>query len=232
MSKDEVKPQIYKCDFCKEKFEIETKLYSHLCEKKRKFQQRDNKTVKLGFMLFQQFCKRKANRNIPTLDSFENSSLYSSFVGFAQYLHTINAINPIGFIDFLLTANIGINKWKMEKFYQRYVRELSKTEDPYVAMERNILLMQQWSVQTGEEWTEFFRKVAPPQALLWIKSGRLSPWLLFSCPESSSEMLKRMSEEQLKMVNEFIDSKYWEIKLSRHVEEVEYIKKIMNEAGI
>ena len=222
----------FRCDFCKKDFTSEKRLYNHLCEKKRRYQQRDDKTVKLGFMLFQYFCKKKANKTVPTLEYFENSSLYSGFVGFSNYLHSIKAINPIGFLDFLLTANIGIDKWKMEKYYQRYVRELSKTEEPYVAMERNILLMQQWSVQTGEQWTEFFRKVAPPQALLWIKSGRLSPWLLFACDESSSEMLKRMSDEQLSIINDLIDSKYWEIKLSMHEEEVEYIRTIMSEAGV
>jgi len=224
--------KILKCDFCENYFDTEIKLYNHLCDKKRKFQQREDKKVRLGFLLFQQFCKRKGNKTIPTIEKFESSNLYSSFVGFSTYLHKIHAINPIGFLDFLLSANIGINNWKQDKYYQRYVREMNKIEDPYKAVERNILLMQQWSLQTEEHWTEFFRKVAPPQAVLWIQSGRLSPWMLFSCPESSAEMLKRMSEEQINIINDVIDSKYWEIKLSRHTKEVEYIRKIMDEAGL
>jgi hypothetical protein len=226
------KAEVHKCEFCKEKFESDVRLYNHLCPKKRKFQQRDAKSVKLGFMIFQRFCQKKANKTAPTIDKFEDSRLYSSFVGFAAHLININAINPIGYTDFLLAANIGINKWKNDVCYERYIRELSKTEEPLAAMERNIMLMQQWSVDTGEHWTEFFRKVATPQAVLWIKSGRLSPWLLFSVPESSSAMLKRMTPEQLGIVNGLIDAKYWQIKLERNAEEVERMKIILMDAGV
>lgn len=227
--KTKVKAEIIKCDFCKEKFDTDDLLFKHLCEKKRRFQQRDLKVVQFAFALFTEFVKKKGNKKLPTIESFENSSMYSSFVGFATHLNRICAIDALGFIKFLLDANIGINKWKQDHYYERWIRERSKTQPPLEAMQQSISLMEQWSVETGEHWTEFFSKIEIPRALLWIKSGKLSPWLILSVPEASSVMLKRMSPEQLVMVEELIDFDYWQIKLDRYPDDVDYMKTIWQE---
>ena len=91
--------------------------------------------------------------------------------------------------------------------------------------------MQQWAVETGEHWTDFFRKVAPAQATLWIKSGRISPWILLTA--SSAEcLLERLSEEQNVIMIQSIEYGFWELKLSRHELDVETIKHELLKAGI
>jgi len=220
------------CEFCKASFAKEDTLLTHVCEKKRRFLQREEKPVKLGFLAFQRFYQRGMGRaKPPSIEVFERSNFYIAFVKFGRWLHENSALNPLGYVDFLLRTEVPIDKWQNPALYETYVRELNKGETPVEALERNIMLMQQWSVETGEHWTDFFRKVAPPLAALWIRSGRISPWVLFTAP-SARDLLGRLSPEQTAMVEQAIDPHFWRIKLARHAEEVAQIRAVLAEAGV
>jgi hypothetical protein len=221
------------CEFCKKQFKQQVRFFNHMCEQKRRHIERDDKHVKLGYMSYKHYISRtnRLNMNVPTYENFSNSSLYKEFVDFGRHLIRINAINPIGFVDFLIKMQTPLKKWMATTTYEIYIRELNKTETPIQALERNILLMQQWSMETGEDWTDFFRKISTTHAVLWIKSGRISPWLLFSA-SSASALMSRMNSEQLEIVNQAIDTNFWEHKLKRHQEDMKNIQEELSRAGI
>ncbi|MNV07710.1 hypothetical protein D3C71_981540 [compost metagenome] len=117
----------------------------------------------------------------------------------------------------------------MPRPYEIWVRELGRKEHPDKALERNILLMEQWSRETGEEWTDFFRKVNPQLATKWIKTGRLSPWLLFTVGD---ELIERLSDEQLVLVQDLLDPGFWFKKFDTFEEEVRSIKFNLRSVGV
>ena len=213
------------CECCKRSFKSERVFLNHLCEPKRRILQRQERAVTLGLHAFQHFwTKRQSPRHIPTWEDFEKSSLYLGFVRFGRHILAINAINPVGFVDFLLRGEVGIDDWCKQSIYDTYIRELTKLETPMEAIERNIMLLEQWGMHNNEHWSDFFRKVAPSQAVLWILSGRISPLLIFTA-SSVNELFSRLTGEQIKMIECIIDEKFWEIKMSRHKDEVDAIIK-------
>ena len=224
--------ETFACEFCKHKFVTERGLLIHLCEPKRRHIQRDDKHIKMAFIAYQRvFQQNMAKKVPPTYESFAKSNLYLAFVRFARYLMNINAVNPLRFIDFLLRAEVGIDRWEQPFLYETYVRELNKSELPMEALERNMLLMQQWSVDTGDHWTDFFRKVAPAQATMWIKSGRLSPWIILTAI-SVDKLFERLSPEQKTIVNTAIDKNFWQAKIGRHLEVAQNIRDELTSAGM
>ena len=48
---------MYKCQYCSKSFKKENTLAVHLCEQKRRFMQKDEKHVQLGFRSYQLFYK-------------------------------------------------------------------------------------------------------------------------------------------------------------------------------
>ncbi len=193
--------------------------------------QRDTKNVKVAFVAYQRLFASMGRRKPPSYESFAKSRLYPVFVRFGSYLINIQAINPLGFIDFLLRMEIPVDRWEHPTVYETYVRELNKSELPMEALERNIMLMQQWSIDTGNDWTDFFRMVAPAQATLWIMSGRISPWILLVA-SSAVELLTRLSPEQVGILNSCIDNNFWAAKLARHESDVEIIRQEMAAVGV
>jgi hypothetical protein len=222
-----------RCTFCQYKFTSERRLVNHICEPKRRYLQRDDKAVRLGFTAFQKFYQQSMRRRTaPNYDEFANNRLYSAFVRFGKHIMDLNAINPLAFIDFVLRTQARIDDWTNQSLYNTYVRELTRNEPPLEAIERNFMLMEQWSMDhPGEEWHNFFRHVEPALAVLWLTAGRISPWILFTA-SSAKDLLNRMSPEQMRWVEQLIDAEFWRRKIERHKDEVEAIRTLLAEHGI
>jgi hypothetical protein len=230
--KTPAKPEFI-CDYCKKSFQLEQTFLVHMCEPKRRWLDKDTKYVKLGFYVFQ--CFHEANtisRKPKTFEDFMRSKFYAAFTHFGKYLNDLNAINPKEFIKFLIKTGVKLNQWEHAKVYETYVRELNKKETPEAAIERNFLLMQQWANDTDEVWTDFFRKISPNLATLWIGSGRISPWVLFLSQSGPDLLLNRLSEEQRNLVFANIDPTFWDIKFRRAQEESDFIRDTLHAAGI
>jgi hypothetical protein len=207
------------CEFCRKTLASESRLFNHLCERKRRFLQRDDKSVRLAFAAYNHFYE-KAQRRSTTLDKFETSPYYAAFVKFARYLIDLNAVSPMGFVDFLLRIDAKLDHWTHPSYYGTYIRELSKNETPRDALVRNIMLMESWALDTGEDWRDFFRKISPAKATLWIMNGKISPWLLFTA-SSAPRLWERLTPEQRQKVNQAIDSQFWSAKIARHQSDVD-----------
>jgi len=218
----------FPCDFCHHAFSQERFLLDHVCERKRRFLQRDDPTVKYALEIYQRWYARSMarRRNPPSIDSFENSKLYSAFVAFARFLRDLNPSNPLDFVDFLAKMETPLSKWRNLAYYGTYIRERNKNEGPRAAIERNIVLMQEWANDADLDMAEFFRQVSPARATQWIISGRISPWLLFAATRAG-DLTARLSEEQTSMVADAISADYWERMVIRHRTEVDDLRAML-----
>ena len=226
------------CGFCKKEFSRESLLVNHMCERKRRFLQRDDKSVRLAFAAYQRFYERSMRRRTPqTLDNFETSQFYTAFVRFGRNLLDMDVVNPMAFVDFLIKIEAHLDHWTDAKYYGRYIHELNKNEKPLEAIERSVHLMEEWSVTSGEPWHDFFRKISPVRATLWIKGGRISPWLLLLAP-SAQCLFDRLSEEQTAIVRESLGwnsswgSTFWQSRIALHQADVEVFRALLKEHGV
>jgi hypothetical protein len=230
--KKAAEPEGHTCGYCNKTFRLENSLVVHLCPIKQRDISRDEKVSRMAVRVYIRFYELNAQRGKPkTWDEFIRSRYYNDFWKVGRYICDINAVNTPQFIDFLIRSSLPLKEWTSPAVYETYVRELNKKESPSAAVERNILLMQQWAADTGESWTDFFRKVAPAQATMWIKSGRISPWVLY-ISGSAPDLFERMSPEQLGMVRGYLDPSFWEIMINRHKEDVEFLRQVLDEAGV
>lgn len=226
----EVVPEI-KCEFCKKVFVKENALLAHSCEHKRRWLWKDEKYIRFGFRCFQKFYEISMRvKKAKTYEDFMYSSYFTAFTSFGRYILEINAIEPEGFVEYLIKEQVQLKDWSNVTWYERWVRELAKKEEPQKAVERNILLMEQWARDTGEPWQDFFRKVSPSLATRWIQTGRISPWLLYS--DSGNQLFERLSDEQLMLVKEWINPFFWGDKVQRHKTDMDFIKILLKEAGV
>lgn len=221
----------FDCEFCKKSFTRESSLINHMCERKRRWLWRDERYIRIGFMAFQKFYQLSLkSKKLKTYEEFMESKYFTAFTKFGRHIENIVAIDPNGFTEFLIKGNVKLDDWVNEIWYESWTRELAKKEDPMKAVERNILLMEQWGREYDENWVDFFRKVPPSQATLWIRKGRISPWLLYS--GVGQPLFDRMSDEQLGLVKEWINPMFWLSKIRDNQEEVEQIRQILTEAGV
>lgn len=219
------------CNFCKKSFIRESSLINHTCEKKRRWMNKEEKYVKLGFYAYQKFYTLNYPGQKPKdYADFVESNYYTAFTGFGHHIIKINAINTESFIDFVLKNQVKIEDWTKDYVYETYVREFTRKEDPLNALERAIVLMESWAKLEDKHWTDFFTQVNTNIAVLYIKNGRLSPWIIFSS-KSAKKLFDRFNDDQLIIINNAIDIKNWKLRVFRNQNAVKTIDKILTDAG-
>lgn len=222
----------FQCQFCEKSFKREKTLAVHLCEPKRRWINRDEKYVRLGFLAYNRFYEITQGATKPkTYEHFSKSNYYTAFTKFGRYILDINAIDPEKFIDFVITTSVPLDKWTSDAVYETYIRELNKKETAERAVERGILLMQQWSREHDRPYNVFFREISRPRLIHWIKSGRISPWIIFNC-DSGDASIAAMTDHEQSMIMAYLEPTFWQRKFSTRQDDVEFVKMVLKEAGL
>ena len=91
------------------------------------------------------------------MNNSQRVNIIQALQNFDKYMLDVNAIDPEKFIDFVITTSVKLDKWTSDAVYETYIRELNKKETAERAVERGILLMQQWSRENDRPYNVFFR---------------------------------------------------------------------------
>ena len=91
--------------------------------------------------------------------------------------------------------------------------------------------MQQWGMEHDRPFNVFFREISKPRAIHWIKSGRISPWIIFNSM-SGTELLNSFNDHELNLINEYLEPTFWTRKFEVRKDDVEFVKSILKKAEI
>lgn len=224
---------MFECKYCKSAFVRESTLFSHACERKRRMMAEGDKVNRLGFNIwlkFYKFCSPQLKK-IKTYENFIDSSHFTGFIKFARHVIDLNPHSVEDFADFVIRNSIKLDDWCKIWVYESWIREVNKKESADRALERSVLLMKTWSEETNEPWTDFFVSVNTNKAVHWIKTGRISPWIIYTTSAGQS-LINRLSEEQIGLIVEYIEPKFWQFKVARLKEDATWVQTVFNQSGI
>lgn len=223
--------QDYQCKFCGKGFTRERTLSSHMCEKKRRWMNKDDPASRIAFSVWTDFMKYVSpnTKKIKAVDDFIRSPDYIGFVKFANYLIDLRPFESDKFIRWLFKMGVRLSDWQKPGTYQLYVQEASKKETADRALERTILSMREWGDATGKNWQDFFKKIAPATAMNMVVMGRLSPWIIYST-DAAQDLLDRMEPGQIDTVAKHVDTEWWKKKIRNNPDEVMWINTTMAQA--
>lgn len=221
----------FKCEFCGKVYQQEKYFINHFCEKKRRWNNRDTKHVKMGFITWQRFMKINKMRGAIDYEKFMSTNYYIAFVKFGKHILNIQAIDPERFADFVLKNGVKLDDWCKDYVYDLYLHEWYRKQPPDKSMEQTVLLMQQWAREHEEVWTDFFEKVSSNIAVHYIMSGRLSPWMLYHS-EKAKDLFVRMDDEQMAKVEKNLNPTFWKSKFAIQKDDVKFVKRVIKQAGL
>jgi hypothetical protein len=221
----------HKCDFCGREFVRETTIEKHVCENKRRYQDKDKQANRIGFQTWLQFYNKNSNsKKKRTYDDFVKSAYYIAFVKFGNYCATVNVLNVNRYADWLLKNNISIDTWAQDSNYTKFIIDYSKTEDPLDAIARSIettvLLAEEFKIQTKD----VFRYGNKNKICYQIVKGKISPWILYQS-KSGIQFIESLDVTQQKMILDYINPEQWAIKFKRQSNIISEIKELLNAGG-
>lgn len=219
------------CKYCNKEFKRESTLFVHLCEQKRRWQERDDKGVRIGFNSYLKFYKFSQNSTKPkTVMEFIKSPYYKAFVKFGRYCISINAIKIDMFIEYLIKNNKKLDYWTSDSLYSGYLIGIINTENPIDALTRAIKYSIKWAENNDHSSNDILRLEGTNKICSMIANGHISPWVLYSC-DSGVDFLGKITSEQTEIIWNFIEPNAWTAKFKSFNDDVGYIKGILKEAG-
>ena len=205
---------------------------AHVCEKKRRALQKDERRVRLGFYAFNQFYKLSAGaKKDKTYEEFCKSSYYNAFVKFGSFVSNVKPLYPEKYINHVVTSGVKLDHWCREEMYETYATDLIKKEGVETALERSVETMVEWAAENNSVWNHYFLYVSPNRAVWHIKDGKISPWLMLNC-KSGKDMLGKFNDEQLSMIYNILDPKHWGVRFKRHTVDVQLVKDVVRESKL
>ena len=222
----------YKCEYCKTGFVREKTLMSHVCEKKRRALQKDEKRVRLGFYAFNQFYKLSAGaKKDKTYEEFCNSQYYNAFVKFGSFVNNVKPLYPEEYINYVVTSGVKLDQWCREEMYEKYATELIRKEGVETALERSINTMVEWAEENNSVWNHYFLYASPNRVVWHIRDGKVSPWLILNC-KTGKEMLSKFNDEQLNMIYHVLDPQHWSLRFKRQKDDVKLVKDVVKRSKL
>ena len=222
---------MFECQYCGSQFKSERTIMVHVCEPKRRYLNKDEKYSRLAFYAYDRFYDLTQAVGNKSFDDFVKSKFYLGFTKFGKHIININAVNPEDFVDFVIRNSVKLDRWCSDSVYETYIQELNRKESADRAVERSILLMQKWGEEYERPFNKFFKEVSKPLAIHYIKSGRISPWVIFNS-DNGAELIDSFSDEELVLINDYLEPSFWTRKFNARVEDVQFVKMILNKAGI
>ena len=220
------------CEYCKKGYTKESTLLVHMCEKKRRALQKDEKRVRLGLYAFQRFYKLSAgNKNEKTYEEFCASSFYNAFVKFGSFVSNVKPLYTEKYIDYVVTSGVKLDYWCREEMYEKYAIELILKESVETALERSINTMIEWAEENKSQYNNYFTSASTNRIVWDIRDGKISPWLVLNC-KTGKASLGEFNEEQLGMLTKIINPQHWSVRFKRQVKDVELVKQVAKEAGL
>ena len=224
--------QPYTCVHCNKSFMKDKTLVAHMCERKRRALQKDEKRVQAGFMAFNRFWQLTQNAKQPkTYDNFADSSYYNAFVKFGSFINNVNPLYPTKFVDYVIKSGVKLDHWCRDELYERYLFDMLKTEPVESAVQRTLQSMMEWSDANNANYAHYFNYVSLNKAVHDILNGKISFWMILNSAPGKT-MINNMSDEQLMMIAPVFDVPFWMKKFKQSPADVALVKEICDEVGI
>jgi hypothetical protein len=226
------KTKPYVCQYCKHGYTKESTLFTHVCEQKRRYLQKDEKAVMIGYQTFVRFYQITQHaKGTKTYDEFAKSPYYNAFIKFGSYVNNVNPLYPDHYIDWVVRSGVRLDHWCRDALYEKYVLELIHNEQVDTALQRSVNHMQSWATDHNSMWNHYFSYVSTNRATYDIRDGKVSPWLLLNST-SGKKLLGSLSDEQLASISTVIDPEVWLKKFKKQRADLDLVKEIVKEANL
>lgn len=221
----------FKCEFCDKLFSRENSLVVHMCEQKRRRQERHERGVELGLQAYLRFYETtQGSSRLKSWEDFVTSPYYRAFVKFGRYCINIKAINPPRFMDWLLKHNKKIDKWTSDSIYTEYVIDYLASEQASDALERAVKWAEQWSEKNNASFRDCLRYGNSNVLCHAVVTGRLSPWVIYNC-QSGQDFLDALDPKQIEMIWPYIDSDRWQKIFRDYPADQAFVENVMRQTG-
>jgi hypothetical protein len=222
----------FPCNYCGKIFSTEKIVINHMCEQRRRFQQKDTAFARFGceafITIYQTISGKDAKK---TEEDFRKSTLYLACMRWGHFVVDIKCFQPKQYLHWLLKRNIPIDNWDNDQIYDCWLQDYVFIEPAWDAFERSIKNMIAWGEETSQPYENYFKTAGTARIITDIRKIAVSGWSVFSS-DSGKTWVGELELGDWNLVLAWLNPDRWAIQLTKYPVEVEKFSKMCKEAGL
>lgn len=221
----------FTCTYCKKSFSRESSYVNHVCRLKKRWQERDTPAFHIAVSAYQKFYEIEMSCNNKTTSDFIESKFYNDFIKFGRFCIEYDIPYVNRYLLYCIKNKIKLKKWASPLTYDLFIYEYFLTiETPEEAVERSIKEIRKWAERTGKDETRFFLDAELNEAAWMLRTGRISPWLVYIAP-TGKNLLDDLTEQHTKELNNILNPNFWHQKFLTNSESVQFLADLLDQYG-
>ena len=212
----------FKCEYCKKSFQSEGTLMAHSCEKKRRWQAKDNQDVLVGFSSYDLFYRIEMQSKPKEYKDFVDSQYYTAFVKYGNYCINTRVIDQEQFTRWLIKNKVKLKDWPTDKMYLLFVQDHCKRESVERALERFVQ-----HASTTQYFDTFWESASGYMIADWVEMGKISPWIIISS-KRAERAIGAMPNECVNRIANCIDADYWAKKRQLNPHDAHFVQEMID----
>lgn len=212
----------FKCEYCKKSFQREGTLLAHSCEKKRRWQSKDNQDVLVGFGSYDLFYRIEMQSKPREYKDFVDSQYYTAFVKYGNYCINTRVIDQEQFTRWLIKNKVKLKDWPTDKMYLLFVQDHCKRESVERALERFVQ-----HASTTQYFDTFWESASGYIIAEWVEMGKISPWIIISS-KRAERAIGAMPNECVNRIANCIDADYWAKKRQLNPHDAHFVQEMID----
>ena len=210
------------CEYCKKGFQKESTLLAHSCEKKRRWQNKDNQDVLVGFGSYDLFYRIEMQSKPREYKDFVDSQYYTAFVKYGNYCINTRVIDQEQFTRWLIKNKVKLKDWPTDKMYLLFVQDHCKRESVERALERFVQ-----HASTTQYFDTFWESASGYIIADWVEMGKISPWIIISS-KRAEQAIGAMPNECVNRIANCIDADWWAKKRQLNPHDAHFVQEMID----
>ncbi|VVC05086.1 Uncharacterised protein [uncultured archaeon] len=221
----------FTCEFCENSFSRQKTLLFHLCEQKRRFQQKDELYARYGFYAFS-MLQKNCLRTLPcTEKEFRTSEVYLALVKWGHFIQNIQCLDFKKYLQWLVGLKVPVDKWDKDEIYDCWIQAYVFQENVWASFQRSLETMTNWGEESNSPMEEYFLRAGNARILTDVQRGRITGWIIF-LSETGKKWLQNLPNGDMKLVWNWINPERWKLELEKYPLEVKEIQLALEKEKI
>jgi hypothetical protein len=218
------------CVYCNKPFLREAAYLDHVCTQMQRHQKMKTSEGMSAWIAYGLWMKAMGKK-VPPQASFTVSQYYQSFIKFAALVQQVKTIDMEEFIRHMVKLGIPPVIWTNNAIYEEWIRSSTEERSPLKAVKQSCLFLLNLADRAEINVEEIFDHITSPQVSDWIRTGKVTPWLLFNSQKFKS-WYTGLEEDDKDELSKVLDPSEWMEKIRSNPNTVPTIRKIVVEMGL
>ncbi len=216
------------CEYCHKPFSRETALINHKCKQMERYDKIKTPEGQVALRAYQSWLKFQ-KRPVPDVSTFANSATFIHFIKFGAWCVKAR-VDLDKYVRFMVKRGFNPSMWIREDVITSYLVETDKDYFQEELMEC-INIMFDLADNFDVDVSDLHNTLTIDEIILLLKTGRLSPWVVFASSGFKNRIKNDATEYQMEEFNDCFDLSVWQQRLSNR-DLVQQVKHYLSKMGL